>query len=93
MRPYAICFATAVLLSGPASIAYAASESGSPSTECAKLAPQFDAAARSRAKTEKWPQAEYYATEAKSDCETEHANAGVRAYDKAFDELGVPAAN
>ena len=93
MRIYAICFAAAILLPGAASTAYTADNSASPSVQCANLAQRFDAAARSREKTQNWPEAEYYATEAKSDCETEHANAGVKSYDKALNELGVSAAN
>ena len=56
---------------------------------CASLAAQFKAEAQDHARSPNWTEAEYFAAEAKSDCETGHPNAGTRVYHEALDKLAA----
>jgi hypothetical protein len=59
------------------------------STDCAKYAQRYQAAlAKHKAGTVQYSQAEYWAMEGQSYCETGHADEGVAAYQRALQALG-----
>ena len=57
------------------------------SAECRKIAARYEHAARGKKGTNAWMAAEYWATEARSYCETNHTHEGVQAYEKALEQI------